>query len=1033
MLADNDAPAARRTALALRATLPPGATPADEVRILNIVSRAEIYMALIADATSNAQRALQIATQHGDRIGQAEASLNIALNAVNEGDIDTMTKATTASVELLEGVDRPDLLSEALLRMGMLYLRRGQLDESVTMSMQAMEIAKRTNHPLSLTYAHQGLAISLNLVGHEGAAHEHFRQMREMARAGGSKILEAYAMNGVGQAMLKAGDVAGGEALIRDAIAHFKAVGAVFAVNHAVYALADGMRNRGQHAEALPLFSEVVESYERYTNKIGLWYTLVARGNVYRKLGNRASALADAERAYALAKDVGLALYEIESVQQIAALHADKGDYRHAYELSAEAAALINRSAREKMGARVVELSQRYETESKRRQIDELTRRNEQQQAEIRQRELQQRLLWTVLLGSVAILAGTVFFLVRLRRSHAVIRELNTGLEHRVQSRTAELRQQTRYLRTLIDALPWWVWLKDTESRYLAVNRAAATAAGLRTDELVGKSDLDVLPREIGEVFRADDRDVMTSRSSKIVEEQQNLASGTVWMETFKAPVLDEDGTVLGTVGFARDISERKAIDAAREAALEEAQRLARLRSDFLAQISHELRTPLNGILGYAQILGRDKNLDERQLAGLNVIRQSGEHLLTLINDILDSAKIEAGKLELFPNDIPLARFLRVIVEMITVKADQKGLEFVTDFAPDLPAMVHTDEKRLRQILLNLLANAIKFTDRGRVVLRVRYAPPSRLRFDVEDSGIGISGEQMQEIFQPFAQTGEVQRRLGGTGLGLAISRQFVQLMGGDIQVESRVGEGSRFWFELDLPVVNHMLVQPVAEGPIVGYAGARKRILVVDDIAENRAVAIEMLDRLGFTMDHASNGAEALEKAGLHHPDLVLMDMVMPGMDGLETTRRLHMLPRMKTVPVVAVSASVSEEDRKRYQLTEVSAFLPKPLVLDDLLSTVGSLLNLDWIRAGLEAAPAVESETATALEAPPLEEMEILYRLARMGNMDDILEHADYLGTLDARYRPFADHLSMLARSYQSKAILNFVQSHLDKQVRV
>jgi signal transduction histidine kinase len=221
--------------------------------------------------------------------------------------------------------------------------------------------------------------------------------------------------------------------------------------------------------------------------------------------------------------------------------------------------------------------------------------------------------------------------------------------------------------------------------------------------------------------------------------------------------------------------------------------------------MSHELRTPLNAILGYAQILGRDKNLGERQKGGLDTIRQSGEHLLALINDLLDLSKIEAGKLSLYPQAFNLPAFLDIICAIIRVRAEQKGLAFSLDVAPELPAGVRADEKRLRQVLLNLLGNAVKFTDHGQVVLHVRELAHSggwaTLRFEVEDSGIGIEPSQLEAIFQPFEQAGEVQRQQGGTGLGLSISRQLVHLMDSEIEVDSSPGHGSRFWFDITVPV----------------------------------------------------------------------------------------------------------------------------------------------------------------------------------------------------------------------------------------
>lgn len=1025
ILVENDSPAARDKGLGMLAQLPSEATPVDEARLLNVISRAEIYMGLVREATANARRALDIATRSGDRIVQVEANLNIALNSVNEGNIEAMTTATTTSVELVDGLERADLVTEALMRMAMLYTRRGQVDEAIAMSMQALEIAKRSGNAMGLTYAYHGVAVTNNVVGHGKEAHDSFVMMRDAARAAGSRMLERYALLGIAQALMSAGDVADGEAHIREVIAIFRAVGAPFAVNHARFVLADSLRNRGKYANALSLFSETVDLYAKYPSKIGLWYSLVARSDVHRTLGNHPSAVADAESAYALSKEIGMALYEVRSAQQVATLHADHGEYKQAYTLAAAAAALINRTEREKASARVIELAQKYETESKRRQIEELTRRNELQHAELRHRETQQRLLWSVLGGSVAILAIIVFFLVRLRRSHAIIRELNMGLEQKVQSRVAELRQQTRYLRTLIDSLPWWVWLKDTTGRYLAVNETAANAFKLGTHELGGKSDKDVLPADAASTFEADDAEVMSSRRSKNIEEVQITPYGPVWMETFKAPVLDEDGTVLGTVGFARDISERKALDAAREAALADAQRVAQLRSDFLAQISHELRTPLNGILGYAQILQNDQSLNERQEAGVNVIRQSGEHLLTLINDILDSAKVEAGKLELYLEDIPLRRFLQTIADMIKVKAMQKGIGMVTDLSPDLPAAVRGDEKRLRQVLLNLLANAIKFTDRGAVTLRVTEVAPERFHFEVRDSGIGMREEHLKEIFQPFAQTGEVQRRLGGTGLGLTISRQFVRLMGGDIQVESRLGEGSCFSFELDLPVTRIEIHDSGGKRIVVGYEGPRRSILVVDDVEENSAMVRDMLGQLGFKVYAAANGAEALRMAPRLMPDLILMDVVMPEMDGIETTRRLRALPQITAVPVIAVSASSADENRKRLLSAEMNGFLSKPLVREKLLGKIESLLGLTWVHEAVHAYQTDTAESADQLVPPPADEMEVLRRLARLGNMDEIQERAAYLMDLDRRYRPFAERLSTLAQNYQSKAIMQFVMS--------
>ena len=482
------------------------------------------------------------------------------------------------------------------------------------------------------------------------------------------------------------------------------------------------------------------------------------------------------------------------------------------------------------------------------------------------------------------------------------------------------------------------------------------------------------------------------------------------------------DGSSDNGVAFVLDLTERKQAEAER-GARRAAEAANRAKSAFLANMSHELRTPLNGILGYAQILQRDKDLNDRQRAGVTVIRQSGEHLLTLINDILDLGKIEAGKAELYLVDIQLSRFVQTIIGIIGVKAAQKGLDLVCDMAPDLPQGIRVDERRLRQVLLNLLSNAVKFTDHGQVVLRLRFVPPSRVCFTVQDTGIGIAADQLDAIFRPFEQAGHALRRLGGTGLGLTISRQYARLMGGDIQVESRVGQGSTFWFELDVKTVMTEAT-PVSGKVVVGYAGSRRKILVVDDIAENRATVVDLLAPLGFEVAEASNGREGLEMAQALRPDLILMDIVMPEMDGLETTQRLRTLDAFKDVPIVALSASVSETDSEKSRAAGMNAFLPKPIDVDNFLNRIGALLQLDWIYDLSQAEPFVESGEIEHIVVPPAEEMEVLHRLARLGNMGHILEHANYLSRLDERYRPFASQLSLMAKEYQSKALLRFVE---------
>jgi signal transduction histidine kinase/CheY-like chemotaxis protein len=479
---------------------------------------------------------------------------------------------------------------------------------------------------------------------------------------------------------------------------------------------------------------------------------------------------------------------------------------------------------------------------------------------------------------------------------------------------------------------------------------------------------------------------------------------------------------------------ERKEAEAARETALAEAVALARQRSQFLAQMSHELRTPLNAIIGYAHLLGRDRQqLTERQASGLESIHESGQHLLTLINDILDLARVEAGKMSLHPAAVNLATFLQVLANIMRVKAEEKGLGFGYALAPGLPAAVTIDETRLRQVLLNLLGNAVKFTDSGKVSLRVLPAPPNdetespdtaRLRFEVADTGIGMTAQQLARIFQPFEQVATTQRREGGTGLGLAISQQLVHLMGGKIDVTSEPGKGSTFWFEITVPVATSAPAAVAPQETLAGYEGERKRLLVVDDVPQNRAMMLDLLQDAGFIVAAATNGLECLVLLDSFKPDLVLMDVMMPVMDGNETTRQIRRMPGWGNIPIVAVTASAGAEDEHKSVEAGANAFLAKPVDHDLLLHTIGKLLSLTWTTAQPASQPSAPGDADdNAMVAPPAEEIEALWQLAQIGNMRKIREQAAYLQGLDPAYAPFASRLDALAQGYHSKQLAAFV----------
>jgi len=482
------------------------------------------------------------------------------------------------------------------------------------------------------------------------------------------------------------------------------------------------------------------------------------------------------------------------------------------------------------------------------------------------------------------------------------------------------------------------------------------------------------------------------------------------------------------------------------EAAKQQADAANQAKSEFLANMSHELRTPLNGILGYADILQHDRPTTAKYQEGLNAIHQCGKHLLTLIEDVLDLSKIEARKFELQISAFEFVPFLRGVAQMCVIQANQKGIAFDCELDTNLPTFVRTDEKRLRQVLLNLLGNAIKFTDRGKVTFGVTQielsegerriagvqgvsngsASTRRIGFRVADTGIGMTAEQIERIFLPFEQVCEYPRRRDGTGLGLAIGQTIVQMMGGMLRVDSELGRGSVFAFELELdalPDGRH----PRAPSPtsVIGIAGKPPEVAAIDDNEYGRAILVAWLQNLGCPTIEAADVQTGLVKL-LHEPtiDIAFVDLMLSDGTGLDLIRQFRASYPESPLKIVICSASAFDRDRETALAAGVDAFLAKPLSRERLLDTLQQLLGCQWIYA--TSTPFSTPDVDEAVVPPDNGRLQELYELALQGNLKRLSLVAEAMKEEDRQLAPFADRILTFAQGFQVKQLRGFLDRY-------
>ncbi|HET7792374.1 MAG TPA: ATP-binding protein, partial [Rhizobacter sp.] len=507
---------------------------------------------------------------------------------------------------------------------------------------------------------------------------------------------------------------------------------------------------------------------------------------------------------------------------------------------------------------------------------------------------------------------------------------------------------------------------------------------------------------------------VLTHKSRQVAQEESNRQTQAVHEQTR---------------ALRREIDSHRQTDLALQEAKLAAELANQAKSRYITTVSHELRTPLNSILGYAQLLEEDPSIPGHRRQAVSVIRRGGDHLLSLIEHTLDIARIEGGKLRLEPRPLRFREAVQQLVHMFELQAAGKGIEFRADLGEVVPEVVRADEKRLRQILINVLGNAVKFTQAGRVVFRLRYAREMAV-FEVEDTGPGIAADELGHIFEPFARGSETTS--GGTGLGLTIAKMLTDLMGGELTVTSTLGQGTVFRIKLFLPEARGAVAAlEVPRATRTGYRGERRRVLIVDNEEVDRSLLATVLQPLGFELMQAASGHEALALLAGFDPHAILMDLAMPGIDGWATIRAIRS-QGLSGAPIAIVSGNAFDKDLENDVGITPQDFVLKPVRVNELLDWLGARLGLEWLEvprpSSKDGVPAGAPPPAPTWVLPAENQLRALDELINLGYFRGIVNKLDEIESENAAHASFVDHLRGLARNFQLDAMSGLVRRALN-----
>ncbi len=613
------------------------------------------------------------------------------------------------------------------------------------------------------------------------------------------------------------------------------------------------------------------------------------------------------------------------------------------------------------------------------------------------------------------------------------VRERTLDLEKEIQIRRkseSALRESEERLRSILDHATAVVYMKDIDLRYVLVNRQFEKVFGLSNEQVRGKTDSEIFSKDLADRRIDRDRRVLESGQPLEVEEQLQVGNKTETYISIKFPLRDSHGKIYAVCGLDTNITDRKNFEMELQNAKIEAESANSAKTTFIANMSHEIRTPLNAIMGYSQILRRDPTLSPEHYKALERIDTSGKNLLSIINDILDISKIEAGRMELRPINFNMNRVIEDINTLFKLKCEEKDLILEATPLPEDRCQLYGDEEKIRQVLINLLANAVKFTDSGTIALNIISETNDQWRFEVKDSGKGISPEAQKTIFEPFKQDAEGIKK-GGTGLGLAISRRQVLLMGSELYVDSKLNDGSCFYFTLRLPAAKEKPESVEKEG------GKGKEVLrlsddhpvkalVADDNPDNRAVLAHLLKNIGVHVIEAENGLIALEKVRKHSPDIIFMDIRMPVMDGRQAIHEIISEFGQDRYKIVTISASAMQHDREEYLALGSHEVVLKPFRAEEVFECLKNLLNVEFVyseASPLSAEPQVSHDMDYSQIHIPEAIHQSLKEAAELHYVTRIRQSLPLLVQSGEEGKKLADNLNLYLKNYDMKKILTIL----------